>query len=76
MSAFVAVLTACGVVGSPIPPEDVGVNPTIVRQKQQHAIQEPHKEAVDTEETRPEAAEPPLQETDVELPPLKPVGTR
>jgi hypothetical protein len=52
------------------------VNPTIVRQKQQHAIQEPHKEAVETEETRPEAAEPALQEPDVELPPLKPVGTR
>jgi len=76
LSVLVGFLTACGVVGSPIPPEDVAVTPTISRQKQQHAVQEQKKEAVETEEAKQEAAEQALQEPDVKLPPLKPVGTR
>jgi predicted small lipoprotein YifL len=68
-------LAACGVVGPPIPPEDVGVTPTITRQKLQHAHAEQKQEAAVAEET-PQDAEPALQGPDVELPPLRPVGTR
>jgi len=69
-------LTACGVVGPPIPPEDVGVTPTITRQKLQHAHEEQKHEAAVAEETPQDATEPALQGPDVELPPLRPVGTR
>ena len=63
-------LVSCGVVGPPIAPEDVGVAPVIERQKRQ--------EALDTK--KPEATEeqPPMESLgqDVDLPPLRPVGTR
>jgi len=69
-------LAACGNVGAPIPPEDVGVTPTITRQKQQHAREEQKQKAVPTQEATQDVTEPPLQGQDVELPPLRPVGTR
>jgi hypothetical protein len=69
-------VVACGVVGSPIPPEDVGVTPTITRQKLQHAREEQKQEPAAAEEPTQEVTEPALQGQDVELPPLKPVGTR
>lgn len=68
-------LVACGVVGPPIPPEDVGVTPTITRQKQQHAREEQKQEPAPEEETQG-VTDPALQGQDVELPPLRPVGTR
>jgi hypothetical protein len=71
-----ALLTACGVVGAPIPPEDVGVTPTITRQKLQHAREEQKQEAAPAEEATQDVTEPTLQGQDVELPPLRPVGTR
>ena len=40
-----AMLVACGVVGSPVPPESVGVNPTIERQKKLEALEEKQHEA-------------------------------
>lgn len=64
-------LVACGVVGSPIPPEDVGVTPVIDRQRKLDALDAAKKR---------EADEPPVvlepQGQDVDLPPLRPVGTR
>lgn len=68
-------LVACGVVGSPIPPEEVGVTPTITRQKQQHAREE-QKQGAAAEEATQEVTEPALQGPEVELPPLRPVGAR
>lgn len=68
-------LVACGVVGPPIPPEDVGVTPTITRQKQQHAREEQKQEPA-AEEATQEATDPALLGQDVVLPPLRPVGTR
>jgi hypothetical protein len=66
-----AVLLAggCGVVGSPIPPENVGVAPLIEQQKQQHAQQ-----AESAQPDAPLVVEPKGQ--DEELPPLRPIGTR
>jgi hypothetical protein len=61
---------ACGTMGSPIPPEDVGVAPTIERQKKADA--EASKR--DAAESEPVVVEP--QGQDVDLPPLRPVGTR
>jgi predicted small lipoprotein YifL len=61
-------LAACGTVGSPIPPEDVGVGPTIEQQKR-----------LDAEAAKREAEPQPVLEPlgqDVDLPPLFPVGTR
>ena len=62
-------LAACGVMGPPVAPEDVGVAPTIERQKR-----------ADTEAGRQsgEVTQPVLepQGQDVDLPPLRPVGTR
>ena len=63
-------VAACGVLGSPIPPEDVGVAPTIERQKKADA--EGAKR--DAAESAPVVVEP--QGQDVDLPPLRPVGTR
>jgi hypothetical protein len=80
MSVLVGVLAgmlvACGVVGPPVPPENVGVNPTIERQKKLEALEEKQREAA----AAAESVEPPpdamLQGQDVNLPPLRPVGTR
>lgn len=64
----------CGAVGSPIPPERVGVNATIERQKTLESLEEQRrKDATVLESTEPDSA---LQGQDVNLPPLQPVGTR
>ena len=69
-------LVACGVVGSPVPPESVGVNPTIERQKKVEALEEKQREAAATAESAAPQPDPMLQGLDVNLPPLQPVGTR
>jgi hypothetical protein len=63
-------LMSCGVVGSPVPPEFVGVAPTINKQKRQQAL--------DVERKTAESAEPdpPLGSHDMDLPPSQPVGIR
>jgi len=66
----VGFLVACGVVGSPIPPENVGVTPTIEKQKKRDASEAHQREAVESQ------VEVELQGQDVNLPPLRPVGTR
>lgn len=38
MTLYVMVLTGCGVLGSPIPPEDVGVSPVIERQLRREGL--------------------------------------
>ena len=63
-------LAACGTIGSPIPPEDVGVTPLIQRQKKLDAVEATKQQADES----PPVAEP--QGQDVDLPPLRPVGTR
>jgi predicted small lipoprotein YifL len=73
---IVGLLAACGVVGPPIPPEDVGVTPTINRQKAQHAREAQQRDAAAAAEADRESAEPMPQGQDVNLPPLRPVGTR
>lgn len=73
---LLTVVAACGVVGPPVPPEDVGVNPTITRQKAQ-------LEKTGTTQPTDNAAPPAVsiepvvpKGQDEELPPLRPVGTR
>lgn len=63
-------LVGCGVVGSPVPPESVGVAPTIDKQKRQHAL-EAERETAETGD--PVSAHDPH---DLDLPPSRPVGTR
>ena len=70
------VLMGCGAVGAPIPPENVGVNLTIERQKKLELLEEKQREAaaeVELAEPQPDSM---LQGQDVNLPPLQPVGTR
>ena len=69
-------LVACGSVGSPIPPESVGVNATIERQKKLEALEEKQREAAAAAESAEPPPDPMLQGQDVNLPPLRPVGTR
>ena len=69
-------LVACGAVGSPVPPESVGVTPTIERQKKLEALEEKQREAAAAAESVEPPPDPMLQGQDVNLPPLRPVGTR
>jgi len=71
-----ALLMGCGAVGTPIPPERVGVNATIERQKTLDALEEKRrKDAAGVESTEPDP-DSTLQGQDVNPPPLQPVGTR
>jgi predicted small lipoprotein YifL len=64
---LLASMTGCGAVGSPIPPEDVGIEAK-VRKQQRENVQ---SEAVLTED---EAAT--IEQESVELPTFYPIGTR
>jgi predicted small lipoprotein YifL len=72
----IGTLTACGAVGAPIPPESVGVTPTIERQKKLEALQEKQREAAKAADGIEPQPDPLLQGQDVDLPTLQPVGTR
>ena len=76
VGVLAGMLVACGVVGSPVPPENVGVNPTIERQKKLEALEEKQREAAAAAESVEPPPDPMLQGQDVNLPPLRPVGTR
>jgi hypothetical protein len=69
-------LVACGTVGSPIPPEMVGVTPTIERQKKLEALEEKQRSTAEEVESTEPQSDPMLQGQDVNLPPLQPVGAR
>ena len=73
---MIGTLAACGAVGAPIPPESVGVTPTIERQKKLEALQMKQREAVMAAEGVEPQPDPLLQGQDVDLPALQPVGTR
>jgi len=66
----IGLLIGCGTVGSPIPPEYVGVAPTVEKQKKQHALQA-ERDAIDAG-----IPDLPLEGHDIGLPPSQPVGTR
>jgi len=72
----VTLVTACGVVCSPVAPEKVGVNPTIIKQKAQLQKSGTVQSADNAQDgsIAIEPMEPKGQ--DEELPPLRPVGTR
>jgi hypothetical protein len=70
------ILVGCGTVGSPVPPEFVGVNPIIERQKKLEALEEKQHEAATANESTGSSPDPTPQGQDVDLPPLRPVGTR
>jgi hypothetical protein len=74
--ATMSMLVACGVVGAPVPPESVGVNPTIERQKKLEALEEKQRGAAAADESAEPQPDPMLQGQDVNLPPVRPVETR
>jgi hypothetical protein len=63
-------LMSCGVVGSPVPPEFVGVAPTINKQKRQQALEAERKAAESTE------LDSTFSGHDIDLPPSQPMGIR
>lgn len=76
VSMMMGTLVACGVVGAPLPPESVGVTPTIERQKKLEALEEKQREAAVAAESAELQPDPMVQGQDIDLPPLQPVGTR
>jgi hypothetical protein len=68
--ASAGLLISCGVVGTPVAPELIGVAPTIAKQKQQHAI-EAERQATESAEL-----DPTLGGHEMDLPPSQPVGIR
>ena len=76
VGVIAGMLVACGVVGPPVAPENVGVNPIIERQKKLEALEEKQREAAEEAESVEPQPDPMLQGQDVNLPPLQPVGTR
>lgn len=68
MTAFLG--AGCGVVGSPVPSETVGVSKTIEEQKKRDAQEATQREAAEMQ------GEQDPQGQDVILPSLRPVGTR
>ena len=68
-------LVACGAVGAPVPPESVGVTPTIERQKKLEQLEEKQREAAAAAQSTEPQSDPILQGQDVDLPALQPVGT-
>lgn len=76
MGVMIGLLAACGAVGPPVPPESVGVNSTIERQKELEAIEEKRRGAAAAAESAESQPDPMLQGQDVNLPSLQPVGTR
>lgn len=69
-------LMGCGIVGPPMPPEDVGVARTIAQQKKQHEGEAAgQKRKIEEQATGEDAPLVPVGQ-DEELPPLRPVGTR
>jgi hypothetical protein len=69
-------LISCGVVGSPVPPEFVGVTPTIEKQKRQHALEKQHAPEAERQAAESAQPDPTLESHDINLPPSQPVGTR
>ena len=76
VGATIGMLVGCGAVGAPIAPENVGVTPTIERQKKLEALQMKQREAAMAAEGVEPQPDPLLQGQDVDLPALQPVGTR
>ena len=75
-SVILGTLVACGSVGAPIPPENVGVTPTIERQKKLEALDEKQREAATAAESTQPQPDPMLPGQDIDLPPVQPLGTR
>lgn len=69
-------MVACGAVGAPVPPESIGVTPTIERQKKLEALDEKQREAAAAAESAQPQPDPMLQGQDIDLPTVQPVGTR
>ena len=76
VGVITGVVVGCGVVGPPVPPENVGVSPIIRQQKKQEALELKQREAATAAESTELPQDPALQGQDVNLPPLRPVGTR
>jgi hypothetical protein len=75
--------SGCGVVGSPVPPENVGVTPIIERQKRQREAEERERDLrtvpeapVNVPGLRAGEGDPVQQPEDLPVPPLRIPGTK
>jgi hypothetical protein len=75
-SVILGTLVACGAVGGPIAPENVGVTPTIERQKRLDALNEKQREAAAAAESAQPQPDPMLPGQDIDLPTIQPLGSR
>jgi hypothetical protein len=75
-AVILGTLVACGAVGAPIAPENVGVTPTIERQKKLEALDEKQREAAAAAESTQPQPDPMLPGQDIDLPPVQPLGNR
>ena len=66
ISMAVLTVQSCGVVGPPLPPEDIGIEAKIRSQKK----------AAEPKAENNESQSIPLDQEEVSLPPLKPLGTQ
>ncbi len=76
-AVMMGLLVACGSVGPPVPPENVGVNLTIQQQKRLERLELlKQRRAAAGAESADLPLDPLLEGQDMDLPPLRPVGTR
>ncbi len=79
-TVMMGLLVACGSVGPPVPPGNAGVNLTIQQQKRLEKLELLKRRKAAAGEELPDLPVDQLllleEGQDVELPPLRPVGTR
>ena len=75
---FLGMMTACGTVGAPIPPEDLPVAQKLLKEQEREAKEK--AKAIQEQKETPSKGEKPEGETgmqeEITLPSLRPVGTR
>lgn len=72
----IALLGGCGKAGAPIPPEDLGVAVKLEQERQQATREEQAATAVQDPRPLEQKGAQAIEQGTLELPPLRPIGTR
>ena len=76
MLMVIALLGGCGKAGAPIPPEDLGVAVKLEQERQQATREEQAATAVQDPRPVEQKGAQAIEQGTLELPPLRPIGTR
>jgi len=76
MLMVIALLGGCGKAGAPIPPEDLGVAVKLEQERQQATRGEKAATAVQDPRPLEQKGAQEIEQGTLELPPLRPIGTR